>query len=217
MFYSGEAILALFELYQKTKNTSIYDAALSAQTYYLYQYVNNISTSFHPAYVPWHTQTLFHFYNETKNETYASAVFAMNNNLVKMQQRTNKSTIGRFYDPIHKIYGPIHSSSDALYTEGLVYAYQLADACDRTDLKQQYQTAFLLGAYRLKSLQYTDYSNTETFGGIKYSSDDPRIRVDSVSHGIECVTAIKNVLAGQKHWKFTFDVSQTSDYLITSK
>lgn len=216
MFFSGEAILALFELYEKTKNESIYDAAVRSQQYYLNHYVDDILVNYNPSYVPWHTQTLYHLYNLTKNDTYATAIFIMNDKLIEMQERTNTSVIGRFYDPLNPSYGYYHSSSDALYSEGLVYAYILAKELDEVERMQSYQTAFLLGAHNLLTLQYTNKSDPLSFGGIRNGIDDGRIRVDNNVHAIEALNDIIYVIKPLEPWKFTYEVSTATGVLTSS-
>ena len=61
-FYSGEAILALIELFMKTQNTRRLDAAKKAQTFYLVRYVEQIEQWYYPAYVPRHTMSLYRLY-----------------------------------------------------------------------------------------------------------------------------------------------------------
>ncbi|MDG6219537.1 MAG: hypothetical protein QCI00_08870 [Candidatus Thermoplasmatota archaeon] len=214
-FYSGQTILALLELYEKTKNESLYDAALLSQRYYYSLYVENISTNYHPSFVPWHSQTLYRLYKLTNNNTYATAVFILNDLLIEMQEKTNTSVLGRFFDPLNPLYGSYHSSSDALYTEGLVYAYRLAYYLNDTERMQRYQTAFLLGSLNLISLQYTNISDANTFGGVRYGVDDGRIRVDNVVHTIEAFDAISSVMNQQEPWIFTYDIS-TSIGMVNS-
>ena len=55
-FYSGEAILSLVEMYDKTGNNSYLDAAIKSQEFYLDRYVTNLEKNYYPSYVPWHTQ-----------------------------------------------------------------------------------------------------------------------------------------------------------------
>jgi len=57
-FYSGEAILALAEYYEKTGEENYLDAAVRAQDYYVARYVTEMERNYYPAYVPWHTMSL---------------------------------------------------------------------------------------------------------------------------------------------------------------
>jgi len=190
-FYSGEAILSLVDLYLKTNNDVYLDAAILSQDYYVDRYVTHLEDNYYPAYVPWHTQSLNKLYKITEKEEYADVIMVLNDELLKIQDTTNNATLGRFYNPSHPEYGSPHSSSDGVYTEGLAYAYEIADMIDDEYHKEKYSNATALGVHNLISLQYTE-SNTgsvlypeKVIGAIRYGIDDGRIRIDTTQHTID--------------------------------
>lgn len=190
-FYSGEAILSLVEMYEKTEDSRYFDAATKSQDFYIERYVANIENNFYPAYVPWHTISLNKMYKITKNETYANAILTLNDKLLEIQNTdSNSEYLGRFYNDSTPQYGSPHSSSDAVYTEGLAYAYEIAKFINDTYHQEKYKNAINLSIDNLKSLQYnsTDY---RTNGAVKYNAGDGRIRVDTTQHTIDAFRMIR--------------------------
>ena len=199
-FYSGEAILSLVDMYLKTNNGSYLDAAVLSQNYYVDKYVVHLEDNYYPAYVPWHTQSLNKLYKITGDASYADAIFVLNDELLKIQDTKNNETLGRFYSSSHSEYGSPHSSSDGVYTEGVAYAYDIADLVDDEYHKEKYRNSIILGVHNLISLQYNE-SNTQGFsypesliGSIRYNVDDYRIRVDTTQHTIDAYMKILMVL-----------------------
>jgi len=195
-FYSGEAILSLVDFYLMTGNESVLDAAILSQDYYVDLYVDNLTDNYYPAYVPWHTQSLNKIYKITKNEVYSEAVFVLNDKLLEIQDTINNETLGRFYNSSTPEYGSPHSSSDGVYTEGLVYAYEIAELIGDNYHMDLYYDAIALGVYNLMNLQYT-YNNTNNFvfperiiGAFRYNKDDDRIRIDTTQHTMDAYMKI---------------------------
>lgn len=190
-FYSGEAILSLVDLYLKTNNNTYLDAAVLSQDYYLDKYVVKLNDNYYPAYVPWHTQSLNKLYKITKQEKYSDAVFVLNDKLLEIQDTENIETLGRFYNSMYPEYGSPHSSSDGVYTEGLVYAYEIAEMINDKIHKDIYLAAIRLGVHNLISLQYNKsnsqiYDNPEKIlGGIQINIDNPRLRIDTTQHTLD--------------------------------
>lgn len=202
-FYSGEAILALVEYYQKIKNPKILEAAIKSQDFYIDKYVTHLRENYYPAYVPWHTQSLNKLYKITGDKKYADAIFVLNDELLKIQNQTgkpDKKYLGRFYDPKHPEYGSPHSSSDAVYTEGLAYAYEIAKLVGDEKHIQKYRRAIILGMENLMNLQFNESEANQhpyperILGGIRFNADDDRIRVDTTQHTIDAFTKILEVL-----------------------
>ena len=123
-FYSGEAILSLLEYYQRTQQDEYFQAVCKAQHWYLTQYVDQLESHYYPAYVPWHTLSLSKLYELEPNARYAQAIFRPNDELLKILDRTDH--VGRFYNPRYPQYGQPHSSADGIYTESLLYAWEMA-------------------------------------------------------------------------------------------
>lgn len=193
-FYSGEAILSLVEYYLGTNDTVYLDAAVKSQDYYIDEYVTHLTENYYPAYVPWHTQSLNALFKITGDEEYANAVFVLNDELFKIQNQDGEpydDMLGRFYDPSHPEYGTPHSSSDAVYTEGLVYAYELAKLVGDREHEEEYKRAIILGVYNLVHLQFRG-SNMyylehpeRVVGAMRYNVQDNRIRIDTTQHVID--------------------------------
>ncbi len=198
-FYSGEAILSLVDYYNKTGNKYYLEKAILAQNFYLKKYVKNIKENYYPAYVPWHTQSLNKLYKITKDNNYIEAIFTMNDELVKIQDK--KEYLGRFYNPKYPEYGSPHVSSDAVYTEGLAYAYEIAVSARDQEHKNKYLESLKLAIKNLESLQFKEkemddkkYKKAKIFGGIRYKKGDDRIRVDNMQHTIDATMKIEEVV-----------------------
>ncbi|MFC1556132.1 beta-L-arabinofuranosidase domain-containing protein [candidate division KSB1 bacterium] len=202
-FYSGEAILAMVEYYEKTKEPEVLKATIKSQDYYVDKYAVHLKDNYYPAYVPWHSQSLNKLYKITGDRKYADAIFVMNDELLKIQDTGglfNKDKyLGRFYNDSLKKLGSPHSSSDAVYTEGLAYAYEIAKMVGDEYHMEKYKRAIILGVHNLMSLQYTGEEAAQypepkrVLGGIKYNADDPRIRVDTVQHTVDALTKVLEV------------------------
>jgi uncharacterized protein YyaL (SSP411 family) len=195
-FYSGEAILALLELYSKTLDERRLDAARRAQDFYLVRYVDEIDQRYYPAYVPRHTMSLWYLYQITEEERYAQAVFTLNDKLIDEMLDRSIYT-GRFYNPDFSQYGSPHSSSDAVYTEGVAYAYGLARQLDDALRSEKYVDALELAVNNLTLLQYTEQSipasvlTWKVLWAIRTNTDNPEIRVDTTQHMIDAFRAIE--------------------------
>jgi len=205
-FYSGEAILSLVEYYMKTGNTLYLDAAIKSQDFYIEKYVTHLKQNYYPAYVPWHTQSLNNLFKLTAEKKYADAIFVLNDELIRIQNTDSQPWTeysGRFYHPAHPEYGTPHSSSDAIYTEGLSYACEIARIVDDKEHQEKYRRAIIFGAHNLISLQFKD-SNVYNFqhpervkGAIRYRVEDNRIRIDTTQHTIDAFMKIIKDSAGR--------------------
>ena len=181
-FYSGEAILSLVEFYQITNDTTFLKTAIISQNFYVDRYVNQMDDFYYPAYVPWHTQSLNKLYHITENQVYLEAIMTLNDKLLEIQDRDNTSAfLGRFYNDSTPQYGSPHSSSDAVYIEGLAYAYEIAELVGDEDHIRQYKQAITLGIQNLIGLQYNS-SNWRINGAIRINADDMELRVDTTQH-----------------------------------
>jgi len=201
-YYSGEAILSLVELYEKTGNEKYLDAAVKSQDYYVHEYVDLIDENYFPAYVPWHTISLYKLYLITGSDRYRDAIFTLNDRLIQMQNQDGKPYIdflGRFYDPVHPEYGVPFSGSTAVYVEGLTYAYELAELAGDYERMYEYKKAILLGVHNLINLQFDEadmyyLSHPERVeGALRYGVDDNRIRIDTTQHTIDAFIRVLDV------------------------
>ncbi len=198
-FYSGEAILALMEYVEKTEDARAYAIAVRVQDFYITHYVTNLEENYYPAYVPWHTASLALLYERTKNKKYADAVFVLNDKLLEIQD--TERFVGRFYNPATPQYGTPHASSDAVYTEGLAYAYGVAKMTGDAARTARYHDAIVLGIHNLESLRYEprfwyfdDGEASERLrGGIMTNACSRWIRIDTTAHAIDGLTKILEV------------------------
>lgn len=196
-FYSGEALLALVEYYERTQDEELLEAIELSADFYVNAYAINLSDNYYPAYVPWHTLFLNKLYTITEDRKYTTAIFIMNDKLLEIQDTTE--FIGRFYNPQTPEYGSPHSSSDGVYTEGLVYAYEVAVMVGDTERAERYKEAIVLGIENLLTLQYQDHERNlfihpdRYVGGIKVRHDSAWIRVDTVQHALDGFTKILEV------------------------
>lgn len=203
-FYSGEALLALFEYYRKSGDAAVLSAARRGQEFYLTRYVQQMDRFYYPAYVPWHTQSLHALYRITGESRFADAVFVMTDKLLEMQDRGaggDSYTLGRFYNPATPQYGSPHASSDAVYTEGLAYAYELASLEGDEMRMQRYRRALLLGLHNLDNLQYRGRRlyflrrPQMSDGALRIHTTDNKIRVDTTQHALDAFEKIADLVA----------------------
>ncbi len=192
-FYSGEALLSLFEYASKTNNQEVMKKAITSQKYYVKKYVDEMNKNYYPAYVPWHAQSLNKLFHLTKDRTYARAVFTMTDRLLEMQNTKlhENDLFGRFYNPATRHYGTPHSSSDAVYTEGVAYAYDLANLVGDAKRKVLYGRAIRFGIRNIINLQYNGdnmyfvKNKTAVEGGIRINVTDNKVRVDTTQHALD--------------------------------
>jgi len=203
-FYSGEALLAMVEYYEKTGDKKILKATRKSQDFYVKRYAYELRKNYYPAYVPWHAQSLNKLYKITRDPVYAEAMMIMNDELLKIQNQDGvpyKDLQGRFYNPLYKQYGSPHSSSDAVYTEGLAYAYEIAKLIGDSVHVERYGKAIALGVHNIMNLQYkgpdTYYMAypKRVLGAIRYHVMDNRIRNDTSQHMSDAFSKIVAILS----------------------
>jgi len=215
-YYSGQAILSLVELYDKTGNDTYLDAAVKSQDYYLVEYVENLNQTYYPALVPWHTISLSKLYDTTGKQEYTDAIFVLNDELIKMQNQNGYPSIdylGRFYDPSHPEYGIPFSGSTAIYVEGLAYAYKRARQVHDRDRMESYLKSIILGIHNLINLQFKGSSMyylqhpERVEGAIRYRVDNNRIRIDTTQHTIDGFMKILDVFEneGDTTWNYVYN------------
>ncbi|WP_300465558.1 beta-L-arabinofuranosidase domain-containing protein [Desulfobacula sp.] len=196
-FYSGEAILSLAEYYSKTEDPQILKIAIKIQDYYIEKYVNQMDYNYYPAYVPWHTMSMFKLFELTGDKNYIDAIFKLNNKLLKLLD-TNEF-VGRFYNKEYPFYGKPHSSSDGVYTESIAYALKAALIMKNKNLIQFYKNSIELSYQNLSSLQYTEtnlYSNDYLVGSFKIKKSSDIVRLDSNQHIMDAYRAILSIGTG---------------------
>ena len=197
-FYSGEALLALAEYYGKTGDKKYLDAARLSADFYIEEYVDNLEENYYPAYVPWHTMALNKLHSITSDKKYADAIFVLNDKLLELLDR--QEYIGRFYNKETPQYGSPHASSDAVYTEGLAHALEVAKRVGDEEHIELYSEALRLSVSNLMRLQYSEYAfpsyipSEKYVGAIKVRENSAWIRVDTTQHAIEAFTKVFEVL-----------------------
>ncbi len=195
-FYSGEALLALLEYAEKTDDARVFSLASRVQDFYIDRYVTNMAGNYYPAYVPWHTQSLALLYEETGEQRYADAIFVLNDKVLELQD--TEEFVGRFYNPATPEFGSPHGSSDAVYTEGLAYAYEAAMLSGDKERGARYARALVLGVHNLSRLQYEPRfwipddgeAASRLRGGIMTHACNRDIRIDTTAHAIDALTKI---------------------------
>lgn len=216
-FYPGEALLALMTLYESNpeKYQSLLKVVGSSFKYYRDYFRRNSN----PAFVPWHTMALYRYYQVSKNPEVAKFIFEMNDFLIEIQntpasvKTPQPDTMGRFYDPKKRKYGPPHASSTAIYTEGLSDAYRLTKELGDQKRAKKYAYGVHWGLRSLFQLQYTP-DNTffvenlpAVLGALHTTVTNSNIRVDNTQHS---TMAFLNFLATPKSGQTLLDEAQAS-------
>lgn len=99
--------------------------------------------------------------------------------------------IGRFYNPEFAQYGSPHSASDAVYVEGLVYAYQIAKLVGDKQHVAKYGDALNVTIQNLLTLQYKEdeayfvKDRHAVLGALRFNAIDNRIRTDTAQHTLD--------------------------------
>ncbi len=190
-FYSGEALLALMEYADKTNDERIITHVQHSADFYVQRYVTEMDVHYYPAYVPWMTMALERLCISTGEQKYSDAIFAMNDKLLEMQDTTRY--VGRFYNPNTPEYGTPHSSSDAVYTEGMIHAWNVARTVGDTERERTYFTAITKALGNLATLQYREsvpgYAAPQAMylGAIRINADTRSVRIDCAQHLIDAL------------------------------
>ena len=197
-YYSGEAILGLAEHYKRFKDPLALELALKAQEHYLGEYVDRMTENYRPFYVPWHTMSLSALHEINPDPRYVQAIFAMNDQLLKIQDTENYP--GRFAAPRGSRYTKAHSASDGVYTESLAYALETARKAGDKERAEKYLKAIDLAAANLISLQYTNEhsflfaGDPKVTGAIRIRSKTLTIRIDCVQHAMDAYRKLLEIL-----------------------
>lgn len=200
-FYSGEALLAAARLAKSTGDRSWLEYVERGFMYYK----PLLTTRFMPQFAPWHTMAYAEAYGQTGEQQYADFVFQLNDRLIDEMLQTDTADpaqLGRFYNSKHDSeWGPPHSSSTAVYVEGITYAYDLAVELGDQQRAESYRNAIQLGARSLLQLQYTD-RDAEQFehyerirGAIRRTTDRSEIRIDQTGHAVNALPRVVRILS----------------------
>jgi hypothetical protein len=126
----------------------------------------------------------------TSEKRYLEAILLLNDELLKILDK--KQFPGRFYNPDYPQYGTPHSSSDGVYTEGLIYAYEAARVLGNKKKGMAYYEALQLASTHLIGMQYKS-ELAKLNGGIRINHEDARIRLDNVQHALDAFNKIIEV------------------------
>ena len=200
-FYSGEALTALARLFAMNKDER-YAAAI--QRGYEY-YRPKIENDFKPQYAPWHIQAYTYAYEQTHDEHYADYVYWLADGLIETMLRNDPHTLadetGRFFNPQYPSWGPPHSSSTGIYTEGISYAYVLAEVRGDVTRMQKYRAAALAGARSLLLVQWTSDAAyylkypERVVGSFKVTITDNRGRIDQIGHAGNALSRVQAIIS----------------------
>ena len=197
-YYSGEAILGLLEHYLRFQDPKALELATKAQDYYLDHYVARMAENYRPFYVPWHTMALSALYKINPDPQYARAMFALNDQLLKIQDQEKYP--GRFAATQGGHYTKAHSASDGVYTESLAYALEMARQTGDKEHEAKYLKAIDLAVANLVSLQYTNehsplfVGDPRVTGAIRIRSKTFTIRIDCVQHTMDAYRKLLEIL-----------------------
>ena len=189
-FYSGEALTALARAYQATGDRR-YAAALERS---FSHYLDLLEENYMPQYAAWHMQAYTIFYEQTKKEEYATFVYSLADRLIEgmldADIDASSRDEGRFFNPEKSEWGPPHSSSTGIYTEGLTYAYELAMQKGDADRGGRYAAAIRSGTRYLLEVQWTAESAGEfeyserLIGALKRTPSVGTLRIDQTGHAL---------------------------------
>ena len=196
-----EALTALARLFAMNKDER-YAAAI--QRGYEY-YRPKIENDFKPQYAPWHIQAYTDAYEQTHDEHYADYVYWLADGLIETMLRNDPHTLadetGRFFNPQYASWGPPHSSSTGIYTEGISYAYMLAEVRGDVTRMQKYRAAALAGARSLLLVQWTSDAAyylkypERVVGSFKVTITDNRGRIDQIGHAGNALSRVQAIIS----------------------
>jgi len=198
-FYPGEALLYWADRLAERLDPPLF--ARFMQTVENYQPWHRARPN--PAFVPWHTQAYCTVWRLTRDVRLHDYVLAMSDWLLPMQRWETApfdDMRGRFYDPLHRDYGPPHASSDGVYLEGLAHAFEMARESGDRIRQERYRLVIARGLRHLLQLQFAD--ETDLFyvskrenasGGLRTTVYDNTIRVDNVQHALMALMKVLDV------------------------
>lgn len=198
-FYSGEALTGIARMLP-TGDVRFTDALQRSLPYYR----TKLEAEWYPQYAPWHMQAYAIAYESNPNEAYAEYVFWLADRLIATMLEADEDALpderGRFYNPGHPEWGPPHSSSTGIYTEGLTYAYALAESRGDTARASRYRAAMTAGTRAMLQVQWTPESAyyltfpDRVVGTLKRTVTDNRHRVDQLGHAMNALVRVYTLL-----------------------
>jgi hypothetical protein len=189
-FYSGEALLLWAHLYSESHDAELLGRIMTSFRYYRRWHLANRN----PAFVPWHTQAYAIVWNITRDPALLAWIFEMNDWLVALQRAQAApygDVQGDFYDAGRPDFGPPHASSTGVYLQGLVDAWQIADATSDTRRTTRYAEASIVGFRSSLQLAFTNSVDTyyvraldRVTGALRTTPWNNEVRIDNVQHTV---------------------------------
>ncbi len=169
-FYPGEAMFALMNLYEKTKEKQYVQAVEKALPYYRTYWRENQNTGF----IPWQTRAYRKLYLATGKSEISDFIFEMNDWLLDQHPSENCS----HFDFSKK------GIVTAVFMEGMVQAYLQAKDVGDTERAACYKTFVQEGADYIISLQVSDpedpayggFLSTDTIAKYVFKKDAKNIQ-----------------------------------------
>jgi len=181
-FYPGEAMLALMKLYNYNGNSSYLESVKKAAPYYIDYWRSNKNSAF----IPWHTQTYYFLYQETKDYDLVDFVFEMNDWVINYYQ--NKT--GKYPDKIGGFPKSVPRYSTSSYLEGINDAYSLAVQVNADEKIAEYKESIRLGTRFILQTQFNEKNifylenPKRAIGGFKESLVSNDLRNDYTQHAV---------------------------------
>lgn len=158
-YYPGEALLAMMSLYEYSANENYYNVANNAFPFYYEYWQTNENTAF----VPWQTQAYYKFYQHSQDPVVADYIFSMNDYMVDTYDEFDSSIV------------------TAVYVEGMLKAYMLADELQDSARRLSYANFIRDGLEAVVEMQCRDCEGAGR-GGFYGSPNDLTMRVDRNQH-----------------------------------
>jgi hypothetical protein len=175
-YYPGEALLAMMSLYEYDPDPSYLETVERAFPFYVDYWRSNENTAF----VPWQTQAYTKLYHHTEDKAeVADFVFEMNDYMLEKHVQDDACSNFDFSRGI----------VTAVYAEGVVHAYELADEMGDTERVDCYGNFVKEGLAAVMELQFTEENNfgkpnheLPAVGGFLGNGTSNNMRVDRNQH-----------------------------------
>ena len=178
-YYPGEALLALMELYEHTKEERYLQAVQKASPFYQAYFEVNPSTAF----IPWQTRAHAKLYTATQDPLAAEFIFTMNDYMLLRHKPTTPCRNFTF-----------KGITTAVYIEGVNQAYALAKERNDQHRTLCYRNFIEEGIAHLLTLQLTNApQSSPAQGGFKGSPTSNTLRVDRNQHAVMALMDAKEL------------------------
>ncbi|MFC1616088.1 hypothetical protein ACFL21_03025 [Patescibacteria group bacterium] len=174
-YYPGEALVSLMALYEYTNDEQYLNTVQKAFPHYRDYFQSNPNTAF----VPWQSRAYCKLYQATEDPEVADFVFEMNDYM--LDQNMPQAECSDFAFP--------RGIVTAVFMEGVVQAYKVADQAGDEERKQCYKNFVQEATQYTMDLQIMDVENytKEAIGGFKGGADSDNMRVDRNQHAVMAI------------------------------